>query len=102
MTKIKCNVSSCANNKNCCCCRPDIKVGGTSAQTSSETNCKNYISNMASLQNAVAFSEPNPQTSIACEAANCTHNNNGKCYAGHITMDCCSNDTECCTFCCCK
>ena len=99
MTSLQCTVNSCGNNKEGCCCRPDIKVGGQQAHTSSETCCDSYISKKNSMTSSIGYSQPNASLDIRCDACNCIYNENHQCYASGISVNSVASGTECSTFC---
>ncbi len=105
MTKLECNVTTCASNANNCCCRPDIQVSGPCACGCEQTCCSSYVEKSRSAaENACRYDQPNQELDICCDAKNCTYNADGKCAADCICVDCCGSQTntasgtECATF----
>ncbi|HAN44854.1 MAG TPA: DUF1540 domain-containing protein [Ruminococcaceae bacterium] len=87
MTNLQCSVTNCASNSDNCCCRPDIKVKGRRACSSSDTCCSSFQEKNEAAQNALRFDMPNPITNVRCDADNCKHNTGGKCEANQISID---------------
>ena len=98
MTALQCNANSCANNNRGFCCRPVIKVKGTSAHVTAETRCGSYSERVDSLSNSTGYESPNQSLDIACDAKNCYFNSSKKCSADSICIDCRSSGTECSSF----
>lgn len=87
MNQLRCSVSSCANNADHCCCRPDIKVDGPSAKDKCETKCQSFISKSSGATNSVCNQSANPNLYIACSACECKHFENGRCVAANVCID---------------
>lgn len=105
MTKLDCSVRNCMHNKDDLCCRPTIKVDGTSAHRSDETSCDSFRRlhtdppHVASLNNVgVGYEYPNKSLDISCSAKNCSFNKESHCIADHISIKNCSDGTECASF----
>lgn len=102
MTKLTCDVKTCTSNTCGQCSRPDIHVGGNSANTPSDTDCDSFNELRSGTTNAVGDREPNPQMPISCDAVNCKYNNNYECDADAIQVTGASakqtSQTECETF----
>ena len=102
MTKLNCDVIHCSSNRDGCCCRPSIKVAGTTACTCNETCCDSFSKIEQSASNSMDYSQPNPVSDISCSVKNCIHYKNNKCYAETINVSgtnaCCKKETECNTF----
>lgn len=106
MTKLHCDVTNCASNKNNYCCRPDIMVGGPNACASQQTYCANFVDAQkcgASAQNAVDQKAPNPSLDVHCEVTKCVYNQQKSCNANQIDIRTTSVNngqvkTECATF----
>lgn len=104
MTKLKCDVTSCASNAENCCCRPDIHVGGHSACDCRETCCDSFQEKAEAATNVVRHDFPDEVVDICCDACNCEYNDDGTCKAdcvcvgGRQAHD--KHQTECDTFCC--
>lgn len=89
MTGLHCDVTKCGNNKESCCCRPDIMVGGPRASASSQTYCANFIDgeeNGGVPRDAVDHEDPNPRLNVHCEVTKCTYNEDRACSADHIDI----------------
>ncbi|HJB49619.1 MAG: DUF1540 domain-containing protein [Clostridium sp.] len=107
MTNLRCTVTSCANNSQDCCCRPDIKVAGACACGCEQTCCSDFTGKSGSASNvsSCGCSNPNPSLHVRCEARNCIYNENNECIAENIHVadgSCgkadCKSQTECATF----
>ena len=98
MTRLKCSVYECASNKNNLCCRPFIDIGGTNACKCEETCCDSYIPKSNSATNSNDFTSPNAALEINCKAANCIHNQSGKCHAGLVNISTGADGVECASF----
>ena len=85
MTQLKCDAIHCISNRDGCCCRPDIQVGGANATQQQETCCESfrYVENSS---NAVDYSHVNETMPIRCEATNCVYNQNRQCVADAIRV----------------
>ncbi len=105
MTGLKCNVTSCASNAQCRCCRPDIQIAGTDAQSCAETCCASFETKSAAATNAVRHDVPNHALHVNCNVFTCTHYCDGHCEANSICVDSPQNQasdktqTLCQTFC---
>ena len=101
MAELKCGVENCCYNQECCCCKGDIMVGGKHADTCGDTCCESF-SQKSSDSYTSSLNHPSVTISIDCEATNCMHNSNYKCYAEHVDIKGrgASNciETECATF----
>jgi hypothetical protein len=104
MTNLQCNVINCSNNKDNCCCRPDIQVNGPCACGSEQTSCSSFVDATSSAENSTGYSMPNIALDISCDAKNCTYNKQEKCCADHISVSSeganpdTSSKTECASF----
>lgn len=102
MTNLKCNVIHCSSNKDNCCCRPEIHVGGSDATDCCDTCCESFTSIPEGATNSVGYNNVNMSMPVSCEAKNCVYNQSGKCDADAITVDgtgaCQCGQTECATF----
>lgn len=86
MPKLRCSATTCIHNQEECCCRGAINVAGHCACTSSETCCDNFYEDVGNARDAVS-QQPEDVIDIACEAQNCTHNKNCKCYADYVDVN---------------
>lgn len=102
MPKLKCSATACVHNQDECCCRGTIHVAGHYASTSNETCCNNFYEAEGNARDAVS-QRPDDMIEIACEAENCTHNQNCKCYADYVDVNgygvSNAEDTACASFC---
>lgn len=100
MPNLGCSVEECEHNQNCLCSLNSIQVGGQQANTSKETCCESFAENSGGFKNAVSNAEP--QTSIGCNATNCTYNESKSCCAECVEVNgasaCNCDDTVCQTF----
>lgn len=85
MAQLDCTVDSCLYNKTMCCCKGDILVGGTHADTEEETCCESFYERRGDSYTS-AIEHPSEIISIDCEAENCTYNSNFKCVAEHVDI----------------
>jgi hypothetical protein len=86
MTQLQCDVMNCANNKDNCCCKPNIQVNGPCACGSEQTCCSSFMDATNSAQNEVGSCLPNTSLEVSCDAKNCTFYTNEKCGADHISV----------------
>lgn len=102
MNQLRCSVTSCANNAENCCCRPDIKVDGPSATDKCETKCQSFISKSSGATNSACNSSINPNLCISCSVSECEHHDSGKCVAASVAIDgqgaSTMSETQCSTF----
>ena len=101
MAELKCKAEHCTYNKEHCCCKGDIMVGGRNAQNSSETRCESFTQKRSdAMTNATCH--PSNTISIDCEAAKCIYNSNYKCTAERVDINGMnadsSKETSCSTF----
>ena len=96
MTNLKCSVYSCIHHKGDHCCKPNIKVEGPKAMSSSETECASYATK--GPQNNVGTSTPNPQLEIVCSANECVYNKESKCHANNVSINTMGGQAGCSTF----
>lgn len=102
MTQLKCNVATCASNKDNCCCRPAIKVQGRSAHECCDTRCESFTNKNHECSNSTHFCECNTSLEVKCTAEKCVYNERGTCQAQDITIDGngaqIMSETECASF----
>ena len=102
MTELKCSVTTCANNADNCCCRPDITVEGPDACCCGDTCCCSFQEKEEAASNVMRHDVPNRALSIRCSVHNCVYNGDGACHAESISVTgsgaCCDSETECATF----
>ena len=101
MAELKCGVDSCSYNKEKCCCKGDIMVGGKHADCCNDTCCESFAPNTGDAYTS-SLSHPSRTISIDCEATKCVYNSNYRCHADHVDIKGCGaadcKGTECATF----
>lgn len=100
MAELQCKVENCTYNRENCCCKGDIMVGGHHACCEDETCCESFMQRRGdSFSNSTS---PERIISIDCEAVKCVYNNNHKCVADHVDIKGCGacdcRETACATF----
>ncbi len=103
MTKLTCNATYCASNKDNLCCRPAIKVQGQQAEMPSDTRCQSFTEKGKNeVSNATHFAVTNNELEVKCTAMNCIYNKNGDCHAEGIHINGAGarsfSETECSSF----
>ena len=102
MTSLQCDVKSCANYRDNCCCRPSIQVEGSSACGCSQTYCSSFQEKAEGASNSGGCSVPNTALDIRCSAKNCVFQKDGGCTADMVSVcgctACCKDETECASF----
>ena len=101
MTRLDCTVTSCLYNKESCCCKDKIEVGAEGASRHSrDTCCASFRERGEGVRSSVDI--PTKNTDVACQAVECTFNENCHCQAKHIGIAggaaCDCRETECATF----
>lgn len=102
--RLECTVTTCRHNSDNLCDLPSIKVEGPGACQCDQTCCESFEPRSNSASNSSVGGSPSLETSIDCKAHNCTYNDNCKCQAECVCVDCCCGDvtsksgTECHTF----
>lgn len=101
MAELKCGVETCCYNRQNCCSKGDIMVGGKHAVRSDDTCCESFADHKRdSFRNATEH--PSMTIGIDCEADKCIYNSNYKCVAGHVDIKGnranTSKETACATF----
>ena len=101
MSCLHCSVASCVHNSEHYCCKNEIIVEGTRANTIPETCCSSFDERHGeSFKNQ--FETPNSTAKISCEVCNCVYNKDHLCHAARV--DIAGNgassaiQTECATF----
>ena len=84
MTLLDCAVTGCAYNEDRCCCKGDIKVEGSEAVHQNETCCGSFVERGEKNCGCNVKEHESKKIDVACEACNCTFNENKKCSADHI------------------
>lgn len=103
MNTLQCNVTTCASNKDYCCCQSAIKVQGKSANSCGETRCQSFnAKGSGEVSNSTHYCVPNPSLDIYCTASNCSHWQNDKCNKDCVCingdMADTMSETECSSF----
>ena len=98
MPNLSCSVSNCSHNDNCLCNLNSIDVSGGGSKAN--TCCNNFTESQGFSNCSCSGS---PETNIACQAKDCTHNNNCSCDADRVDVCSCGqscncHDTECTSF----
>lgn len=86
MTQLKCDVIHCMSNRDGCCCRPDIQIGGANATQHQQTCCESFQPTRGGATNAVDYSHTNPSMPVKCDATNCVYNSDCQCDANAIQV----------------
>ena len=101
MAELKCGVENCSYNKEKCCCKGDIMVGGKHADCCNDTCCESFAQKREGAYTS-SLEHPCRTISIDCEATKCVYNSNYKCHADHVDIKgggaCNCAGTECATF----
>ena len=84
MTLLDCAVTGCAYNEDRCCCKGNIKVEGSEAVHQNETCCGSFVERGEKNCGCNVKEHESKTIDVACEACNCTFNENKKCSADHI------------------
>lgn len=87
MTRLNCNVTSCGNNYDNCCCRRDIKISGENAESSLNTCCSSYVMKSSTYANLTSHFYPNPNLHVVCEVRECKFNSKAACTANEISIN---------------
>ncbi|MBE6767492.1 MAG: DUF1540 domain-containing protein [Ruminococcaceae bacterium] len=86
MTKLQCDAIHCISNRDGCCCRPNIQVGGSQATEYQQTCCESFRPIEGNATNAMDFSHVNKQMPIRCEATKCVYNKECQCVADAVRV----------------
>ena len=102
MPELKCMVSTCGHNKDCCCNLDEVKVGGKNADSACKTCCDSFVERKdGDYENSLR--EASPECRIKCEVSQCRYNDKCSCTAGCVNVQgmqaCTCKETECSTFC---
>ena len=101
MADLKCGVTNCGYNKDSCCCKGDICVGGELAENADSTCCESFTDGKKDSFTS-ALEHPSRMISIDCEAVKCMYNENYRCSAEHVDIRGCGakgcRETSCATF----
>lgn len=85
MSELTCGVTNCTYNKDYCCCKGDIMVGGKHADSCDNTCCESFHKRSTDTFTS-AVSHPGKIVSIDCEAVKCIYNSNYRCNAEHVDI----------------
>lgn len=85
MAELVCGAHACSYNKDNCCCKGDIMVGGKHADTCACTCCESFR-NRQGDSFSDAMSKPSLNISIDCEAVKCVYNSNHRCQAEKVAI----------------
>ncbi len=85
MAELGCNVKNCAYNKEQCCCKGDIMVGGRKACCGEDTCCESFVEREHECCTN-SMNRPYKNISIDCEAENCKYNHSLRCVAEHVNI----------------
>lgn len=101
MAELQCKVENCIHNRETCCCKGDIYIGGKYACNTEDTCCESFVQRRAdSFSNSLEY--PSRTIYIDCDAVKCVYNNNLKCAADHVDIKGCGaadcEETACATF----
>lgn len=101
MSDLTCGVTNCTYNKDYCCCKGDIMVGGKHACDCDSTCCESFHKRSGDTFTS-AVSHPSNTISIDCEAVKCVYNSDYRCNAEHVDIKggsaATSRETLCATF----
>lgn len=101
MVSLKCGACDCSYNKDNCCCKGDIMVGGKHACDCNDTCCESFHKRSSDSFTS-AISHPSQMISIDCEAVKCIYNSDYRCKAEHVDIKGSSakmcSETNCATF----
>lgn len=101
MPELRCDVQSCAHNKEQYCDLDRIQVQGDNAQVATDTSCASFVER---TENGYSNSakEASALSDVDCKAVECQYNCSCKCHAGKINVSGSdashSEETECATF----
>lgn len=85
MAELSCDMTKCTYNKESCCCKGDIMVGGRTAHEKDSTSCDSYRERRGDAY-VSAVENPKHTISIDCEAVKCMYNSNYRCSAEHVDI----------------
>ncbi len=86
MTTLHCDALLCISNRDGCCCRPTIQIGGSEATAFNQTKCDSFRPIDQGATNAVDFDYVNRKMPIRCDAAKCIYNKEHQCVADAIRV----------------
>ena len=85
MSELTCGVCDCTYNKDRCCCKGDIMVGGKHSCDCEDTCCESFHKRSGDSFTS-AVSHPSQHISIDCEAVKCMYNTDYRCHAEHVDI----------------
>ncbi|MDE7417756.1 MAG: DUF1540 domain-containing protein [Lachnospiraceae bacterium] len=85
MSELTCGVCNCTYNKDRCCCKGDIMVGGKHSCDCDDTCCESFHKRSGDSFTS-AVSHPSQHISIDCEAVKCVYNSDYRCNAEHVDI----------------
>lgn len=85
MAQLTCGAEKCSYNKDNCCCKGDIMVGGKHAECCDDTCCESFHKRTGDAFTS-AISHPSPTISIDCEAVKCIYNTDYRCRAEKVAI----------------
>ena len=85
MPELRCDVQTCAHNKQMYCDLEKIEVGGEHATTKGETSCKSFVERKGNSYSN-SMKEATATSDIDCKATECQYNQSCKCHAGKINV----------------
>ena len=86
MTLLDCAVTGCAYNEDRCCCKGNIKVEGSEAVHQNETCCGSFVERGEKNCGCNVKEHESKTIDVACEACNCTFNENKKCRGQRLFL----------------
>ena len=105
MTKLECDVTTCAYYCDHRCRRNSILIDGRRASQKCQTACSSYEPKDNAMNNSIHGCTPKAETDVSCKAVRCAFNGDGICNAREITVctcgcadPCCCSETECASF----
>ncbi|MCD7883340.1 MAG: DUF1540 domain-containing protein [Lachnospiraceae bacterium] len=104
MPALVCSAKNCRYNDSMYCCKGEIEVGGKQAQICEETCCESFYERTGDcMKDSCGCGHADRTIGIQCAAVNCEYNDKCVCVADHVDISgagaCCSDETECVTFC---
>ena len=85
MAQLTCGAEKCSYNKDNCCCKGDIMVGGKHAECCDDTCCESFHKRTGDAFTS-AISHPSPTISIGGEAGKCRYNTDYRCRAEQVAI----------------
>lgn len=91
---VKCGVTDCAHYNENRCVANHITIGGENATTADATRCETFV-NSGNMVNSCGCSAKGGETTIHCEAKECTHNRDCHCMLSGIDVACSCASCDC-------